>query len=165
MIRPTTIEDAPLLVELAQATGMFKPFEIQALREVFDDYFKQNQGLGHKSFTLEQGGRLDGFVYFAPTAMTEGTWHLWWIAVRKDQQARGLGAELLRFAEEDIRSHGGRRLFIETSSKPHYEKTRQFYLKHGYEAHALLQDYYGEGDCMVVFRKTLNAEDAENAEK
>lgn len=155
MIRPTTIEDVPQLIELAQATGMFKPFEIQALGEVLDDYFKHNQRLGHLAFTLDCDGALDGFVYYAPTAMTEGTWHLWWIAVRKDQQARGLGADLLRFAENDIRAHHGRRLFVETSSKPHYEKTRQFYEKHGYEAHALLHDYYAEGDSMVVFRKTL----------
>ena len=46
-------------------------------------------------------------------------------------------------------------LFIETGSPPHYELTRRFYLKHGYEQHALLKDFYADGDSMVVFRKAL----------
>ena len=70
-------------------------------------------------------------------------------------QAGGLGRELLRFAEEDIRRLNGRVLFVETSSLPHYELTRRFYLKLGYEQVALLPDYYADGDGMVVFRKRL----------
>ena len=54
-------------------------------------------------------------------------------AVTKDRQSRGLGARLLAWAEDDIRAHGGRVLFIETSSLPAYEPTRRFYHRHGYE--------------------------------
>ena len=71
----------------------------------------------------------------------------------KQTQARGVGGYLLRHAEEDIRKRNGRVLFIETSSLPHYELTRKFYLKHGYEVTAVLRDYYHDGDDMVVFRK------------
>ena len=67
--------------------------------------------------------------------------------------ARGQGGTLLRHAEEDIRTLGGRVLFIETSSLPHYELTRRFYLKQGYELEATLRDYYAAGDDMVIFRK------------
>jgi ribosomal protein S18 acetylase RimI-like enzyme len=85
--------------------------------------------------------------------MTERTWYLYWIAVSKRTQARGIGGKLLRYAEDDIRAKSGRVLFIETSSLPHYELTRRFYLKHGYEQAAVLRDYYSDGDDMVVFRK------------
>jgi hypothetical protein len=61
----------------------------------------------------------------------------------------------LRHAEEDIRRQHGRLLLIETSSLPHYELTRHFYLKHGYEQGCVLRDYYADGDDMVVFRKRL----------
>jgi biopolymer transport protein ExbD len=40
MIRPTDPADTPLLLQLAESTGVFKPIEIQALREVLDDYKK-----------------------------------------------------------------------------------------------------------------------------
>ena len=88
--------------------------------------------------------------------MADRTWYLYWIAVSKKTQARGLGGRLLRHAEDDVRREGGRVLFIETSSLPHYELTRNFYLKHGYDTEATLRDYYSEGDSMVVFRKRLS---------
>ena len=156
MIRPTAPEEIDLLVALTDATGLFKPLEVVALREVLDDYFAANSELGHRSITYAQDdGGVVGFAYYAPAAMTDRTWYLYWIVVRKDAQAQGIGSDLLRFLEDDIRRAQGRLLFVETGSLPHYELTRQFYVKNGYEKHALLKDFYAVGDSMVVFRKAL----------
>ena len=87
MIRPTLQDEIALLVDITRQTGLFKPLEIEALREVFDDYFDSNQELGHHSITLEHGGEVWGFAYYAPAAMTDRTWQLYWIVVRKDAQA------------------------------------------------------------------------------
>ncbi len=157
MIRPTVPGDTPFLVEIARETGVFKPLEIQALQEVLDDFHAEAHDDGHFCITDEQDGRIIGFAYYTPTAMTEGTWHLWWIAVSKHTQARGVGGKLLRYVEDDIRKRGGRQLLIETSSLPHYELTRRFYLKHDYEQACVQPDYYAEGDHMVVFRKRLKS--------
>jgi len=156
MIRSTMPADTPTLLALADGTGVFKPLEIQALQEVLDDYHAQNQRLGHRSVIFSQTGDVAGFAYYAPAAMTDRTWYLWWIAVRKQIQARGIGAALLRHAEVEIRQAGGRIFLIETSSQPNYELTRRFYLKHGYEQHATLRDFYAEGDDMVIFRKKFS---------
>jgi ribosomal protein S18 acetylase RimI-like enzyme len=153
MIHPTVPEETPRLVELAHGTDVFKPHEIIALREVLDDYHAVNRAQGHRSVTFEQGGRAIGFAYYAPAAMTDHTWYLYWIAVERSGQARGTGSALLRWAEDDIHREHGRLLLIETSSLPHYDPTRRFYLKHGYERAAVLADYYADGDDMVVFRK------------
>jgi GNAT superfamily N-acetyltransferase len=155
MIRPTDVADTPTLLQLAKGTGVFKPHEIVALNEVLDDYHSANQALGHVSVTAEEAGSAIGFAYYAPAAMTDRTWYLYWIAVTKRLQARGLGGRLLRHAEEDIRARGGRVLFIETSSLAHYEPTRRFYVKNSYEQAAVLRDFYCDGDDMVVFRKRL----------
>jgi len=155
MIRPTVPADTPALLSLATDTGVFKPHEIQALDEVLSDYHARDRAGGHRSVTAEENGAILGFAYFAPASLTERTWYLYWIAVRKPTQARGIGGSLLRFAEEEIRYVNGRVLFIETSSLPHYELTRRFYLKHGYEQAATLRDFYCDGDDMVVFRKRL----------
>ena len=85
--------------------------------------------------------------------MTDQAWYLYWIAVKKSDQARGLGSRLLRAVEEDVAAAGGRVLFIKTSGMPHYEPTRRFYLKLGYEQDAVVHDYYAAGDHMVIFRK------------
>jgi ribosomal protein S18 acetylase RimI-like enzyme len=155
-IRPTTPQETDLLIEITAATGLFKPIEIQALREVFDDYFAVNHREGHISISCEEDGRALGFAYYAPAPMTDRTWYLYWIVVKKDVQARGIGSRMLAHVEHDIRTNRqGRVLFVETGSLPHYELTRQFYRKNGYEQHALLKDFYAAGDSMVVFRKAL----------
>jgi len=119
MIRPTIPDDTPLLLALAEGTGVFKPHEIQALREVLDDYHASNRALGHRSVTQEQDGQVIGFAYYAPAAMTDRTWYLYWIAVSKRIQARGIGGALLRHAEEDIRRAGGRAIAVwQRSPKP-----------------------------------------------
>lgn len=129
--------------------------EVETLREVLDDYHTGARAQGHRSIAYEQDGRPIGFAYFAPAEMTDRTWYLWWVAVGRPVQARGVGGELLRHAEEVIRRARGRLLLVETSSLPHYDLTRRFYLKHGYEQAAALRDYYEDGDDMVVFRKRL----------
>ena len=155
MIRPTVPADTPALVALAQGTGVFKPHEMQALQEVLDDYHASNQDEGHLCVTYEKDGQIIGFAYYAPAAMTDHTWYLYWIAVTKKTQAKGVGGALLRHVEGDSRKNQARVLFIETSSLPQYELTRRFYLKNGYEQAAVLRDYYSDGDDMVVFRKRL----------
>jgi ribosomal protein S18 acetylase RimI-like enzyme len=155
MIRPTIPADTPALVALARETGVFKPLEIEALQEVLDDYHTDNQAHGHRSVTYESHGQVIGFAYYAPTEMTDRGWHLWWIAVSKHTQARGVGGKLLHHVEEAIRQANGRQLLIETSSLPHYDLTRRFYLKHGYQGACVQPDYYADGDDMVVFRKRL----------
>lgn len=157
MIRPTIPEDTPALVELTRATSVFKPLEIQALREVLDDYHSDNHAHGHRCVTFEDNGIILGYAYFAPAEMTDRTWYLYWIAVSKDTQAKGLGGRLLKHVEEAARAAGARILLIETSSLPHYDLTRRFYLKHGYDQEARIRDYYADGDDLVVYRKRLAA--------
>jgi len=156
MIRPTVPADTPTLLVLARETGVFKPMEIQALQEVLDDYHDHEHKEGHVSVTCEDEGEIIGFAYYAPASMTERSWYLYWIAVHKGTQARGVGSQLMSYLEADIRRRqAGAILFIETSSQPHYELTRKFYLKHGYDQEAVLRDYYAPEDSMVVFRKVL----------
>lgn len=156
MLRPITPDDTDALVELTAGTGFFKPLELDTLREVLDDYHAGNQEYGHRSFVWEEAGRLLGYIYHAPAAMTDRTWYLYWIAVASDHQGRGLGGRLLEFAEQDVREQAGRLLLIETSSTPHYEPTRRFYLKYGYQLTATIPDYYADGDGMVVFSKRVD---------
>ena len=55
------------------ATGMFRDYEIQALREVLDDYFSTNHAYGHRCDVWQAAGEpLLGYAYFAPAAMTDG---------------------------------------------------------------------------------------------
>ena len=129
--------------------------EIEALKGVLDDYHAGEHHAGHRAVTFEHDGIPVGFAYYAPTAMTDRTWHLYWIFVSKNIQAKGIGAQLLAFAEKDILATGGRLFLIETSSLPSYQPTRNFYLKYKYEQAATIRDFYADGDDQVIFRKHL----------
>lgn len=156
LIRATVPADTPTLLALAEGTLVFKPHEIVALHEVLDDYHEANHEHGHRCVTVEAEGQIIGFAYYAPAAMTERTWYLYWIAVRVDIQTKGTGSRLMSYVEKDIQQKHGRLLLIETSSLPHYLQTRRFYEKLQYEQEAVIRDYYADKDDLVVFRKRLN---------
>src|SRR5689334_22563273 len=103
MIRPSIPEETPALVQIAHGTNVFKPHELDALKEVLDDYYKMNIHHSHCAITFEQEGKAIGFAYYAPAAMTDRTWYLYWIAVSKQTQARGVGAKMLHHVEEAVR--------------------------------------------------------------
>lgn len=156
MIRPIQPSETPALVEMARGTESFKPIELQALEEVLNDYHALNAAVGHRAVAQETDGKVLGFAYFAAAAMTDRTWSLWWIVVDRAVQARGIGGELLRYVEAEVRSAAGRQLLIETSSLPKYELTRQFYQKYGYAQTAIVKDYYAETDDMLFFCKRMD---------
>jgi ribosomal protein S18 acetylase RimI-like enzyme len=160
MIRPTAREDVPRLLELAAATGVFMRYDLETLDGVLADYFAPsdpdaNGAEQHVCVTCEDAGRIVGFVYFAETEFADRTWFVWWIAVEKGTQGRGVGRRLLAHAEDDARGRGGRVMFIETSGTAAYEPTRRFYVRNDYDREAVLRDYYRDGDDKVVFRKRL----------
>lgn len=155
MIRDTLPAETDALVAIAAGTGVFKPLEIDTLREVLDDLHAGTDTHDHRGVTFEDSGRPIGFAYFAPTAMTDRTWHLYWIFVDKTIQAHGVGAKLMKFVEAEVAAAGGRLLLIETSSLPSYDLTRKFYRKLGYDEEATVRDFYADGDHQVIFRKHL----------
>ncbi len=63
MIRPTIPADTPVLLQLAEGTGVFKPHEIEALKEVLDDFHAYNHQHGHRSVTREEHDKVIGFAY------------------------------------------------------------------------------------------------------
>lgn len=158
LLVPLAPDHTEELIAMAAATGFFKDHEVQALREVLDDFHKENHEYDHQAALLTDKNQTLGFVYYAPAPMTEGTWQLWWIVVRNDLQGQGLGGLLLDKVENHARELGGRVMFIETSSQEKYESTRKFYLKYKYVLEARMRDFYAAGDDMVVFRKPLVSE-------
>ena len=52
---------------------------------------------------------------------------------------------------EIIRGEGGRNIYIETSTKPHYQATRGFYERCGCPLVATLEDFYAPGDGKAIY--------------
>lgn len=157
MIRPTTPDDTAALIALADATGIFRPNELEELGEMLTDYFGGNIDSDHFWITDDDGGPV-GVAYYAPAPMTDRTWYLYLIAVRPDRQGQGRGATLLRYVEQTLTARGERVLLVETSGLASFERTRAFYRKCGYDEEARIRDFYRAGDDKIVYRKALAAQ-------
>ena len=156
MIRPALPDDTPILMALTAATGVFKPYEVEVLKDVLDEFHAGNVGEEHAAVVLEEDGVIRAYAYYAPDVMTDRSWHLYWIAVDRTTQGKGTGTRLMAYVEDDIRARNGRMMFIETSSMPHSDLTRRFYRKMGYKLAAQLGDFYSDGDDLCIFRKRLD---------
>jgi ribosomal protein S18 acetylase RimI-like enzyme len=158
-------EDRAAVKEIVESTGFFHPFELETALELVNEAVARGEEQSSYRFLFleatedetaeENSSRPAAYVCYGEIPCTEQRYDIYWIAVRKEMRGRGLGKVLLAATEKEISALGGRLVFLETSSRPQYEPTRQFYLSSGYEIAALVDDYYADGEGMVIFRKYL----------
>ena len=151
-VRP---EDRKAVRGILESTGFFYPEEIGVAVELVEERLQRGEASGYYFDFAEVGGAVAGYTCFGPIACTQASFDLYWIGVHQDHRRAGLGRELLARAEAQIRRLGGRRLYVETSSRAQYEPTRRFYLACGYRLEAQLEDFYSPGDGKVIFLKVL----------
>jgi D-alanine-D-alanine ligase len=154
-VRPTVPADRERIVALLQDTGFFRPSELTVAREVLDDGL-EGRDPDYLSLTAILDGNPVGWVSYGPVPGTVGTYDIYWLAVDRQVQGKGIGRRLLAAAETDIRAHGGLRAVIETAGQSLYGGTRSFYLKAGYTEAARLTDFYDAGDDKVVYLRDLS---------
>jgi ribosomal protein S18 acetylase RimI-like enzyme len=156
-IRPLRHDDREPLRRLLVATEVFTPAEIDIALELIDVVLQNERQRDYIIRVMEDEGRVAGYYCVGPTPATEGTFDLYWIAVDPATHGKGFGGALDMHAAELIRSMGGRLIIAETSSQPRYEKTRRFYLHHGYREVARIPGYYRPDDDLVVYGKILHS--------
>jgi D-alanine-D-alanine ligase-like ATP-grasp enzyme/GNAT superfamily N-acetyltransferase len=147
------------LEALIRATAFFNPEEIGVALELVDNRLAHGEGSHYRFLVAEVAGRVAGYACWGPVPGTVAAADLYWIVVHPEFQGNGVGAKLLRTAEEWIASAGRSRVYIETSTRPQYQPTRAFYAACGYEQAAELADFYGPGDGKAVLLKLLSTED------
>ena len=155
-IRPLVKKDRARLLSMLIKTRSFTSAEIDVAMELIDIVLKD---LMQKDYTIhcivDDQDQAIGYICYGPTPMTQGTYDLYWIAVDSEFQKQGVGSKLLVFLDEAVRTRGGRMILADTSTIPHYEKTRKFYLKNGFEEVARVSDYYHPGNDRITFCRKL----------
>jgi ribosomal protein S18 acetylase RimI-like enzyme len=148
-IREATPDDLPSILQIATSTSVFTPEEILCLEqdvlEVLD---------GDQTLVYEDNNQILGFIQYGPLPITTNSWCMYWIAVNKTTQHKGVGCNLVKHMENDILSKKGRIILIETSSTNKFHHTRNFYLKSGYHLTAIIYDYYSTDDHKYIFRRS-----------
>ena len=151
-----TPADPDRIRNLAAATGFFSREEAEVAAELAEERLTRGAASGYHFLLAEEAGELLGFACFGPIPCTRGAYDLYWIVVRPDRQGGGLGRLLLTAAEARIAAAGGRRVYIDTSSRAQYAPTRAFYRACGFHQEALLADFYDRNDGKVIFCKVLD---------
>ena len=147
--------DVAAIEQLAKDTGFFTPAEVAVARELVEESLERGVIAGYLFVLAEINGELVGFACYGEIPATEQRYDLYWIIVSPRHQRLGIGTRILAETEAAILELGGRKIYIETSSKPLYESTRNFYLASGYEQAANLPDFYQDGDGKLIYVKSL----------
>lgn len=150
--KPSDVKD---VLMIAQSSGFFNSAELEMAVELVEERLALGDESGYHFIFAERSGKAIGFTCFGPIAGTEGSYDLYWIALLDGFRGMGIGKKLLSLTENRIAEMGGRRIYIETSSRDQYDPTRQFYEARGYKEEALLQDFYAPGDSKVIYVKVL----------
>ena len=160
-VRP---EDRDAVRRLVASTGFFSDAEVEIAVELVDDALSKGQAASGYHFVFaEEDGRPVGYVCFGPIAGTAASYDLYWIVVDAERRGGGVGRLLERACMNAARGLGGRRLYVDTSSRAQYEPTRAFYRACGDTDVAQLDDFYADGDGKVIFVKALDAGAASGA--
>jgi predicted N-acetyltransferase YhbS len=154
-IRPMQPRDKSAVTTILHATPEFLHHEVVIAEELIDAYLSKGKESGYFIEVAEDDGKVTGYVCWGDTPLTEGTWDIFWIAVDRTLQGKGIGAALMQVAEKAIYKSGGRLSVVETSGKPDYNKTRWFHASQGYKEEGRIKDFYTVGDDKVIMVKRL----------
>lgn len=148
-------DDRDVVRRIVDATGFFRPDEVDVAVELVDARLNHGPASGYHFLFADDAGRTLGYACYGPIGCTLGSYDLYWIVVDPAAQGRGLGRKLVREVEQRVAAAEGRRVYVETSNRPQYLPTREFYARCGYAVDAVLQDFYADGDDKVVLVKDL----------
>ncbi|MBF0360521.1 MAG: GNAT family N-acetyltransferase [Oligoflexia bacterium] len=116
---------------------------------------KENDGYKFLLATLEidnlKSEVVVGYICYGATAMTSGTYDLFWIATHSDYLNKGIARSLIVHMLEEIKSYDGRLVRVETSGQELYKGVRDFYLKLDFIEEARIKDFYKIGDDLVIY--------------
>jgi D-alanine-D-alanine ligase len=153
IIRFSEHRDIKAILKFLDDTKFFRQEEMLIAEEVITDAALKGPGGHYKSYVLEQQGTAVGWVCWGPTPCTVGSFDIYWLGVAPACQGQGLGRKLMDFAEEQIRTGGGRLYIVETSGRESYLPTRAFYERIGYTIAAVVKDFYAPGDDKIIYTK------------
>jgi GNAT superfamily N-acetyltransferase len=147
--------DLDVISAIVKSSGFFSDAEIDLALELAADKLAHGVKSSYEFLFAQDRQVIHGYTCFGLIPATAGSYDLYWIAVDDRSRGIGLGKDLMQKTEEIISSLGGKRIYVETSSRHQYKPTHGFYERCGYIQEALLKDFYAEGDSKVIYSKSI----------
>jgi len=107
---------------------------IQKLQKRFSEGYE-------KFYAYFESNEIIGYASVKPFFPGHKHCELYWMAVRKSHQGKGIGSKILTQLENIYKNEGFRKICLYTGKN--MEKTRKFYEKNGYTFINEFPDYYG----------------------
>ncbi|MFH2038445.1 MAG: GNAT family N-acetyltransferase [Chloroflexota bacterium] len=153
LITPTST-DGPAILEIAKGINLFDAGDVETILELWTDFLSHgDQESWYHFLAAKLKSDLVGYACYGKRPLTQGTFDLYWIAVKSKHQREGIGEFLLKHVEARVKESGGHLLIAETAGKPAYEPTRHFYFARGYQLEGRVHDFYAIGDDLYIFTK------------
>jgi len=147
--------DVEAVRALVARVGVFSSAEVAIAAELVEERLRSGLASGYHFVFADDPDGLAGYTCFGPIPATLASFDLYWIAVHPDLHGRGLGSRLLIESERRIAEQGGRRVYVDTSSRREYAAAHALYVRAGYREVARLPDFYAPGDARLIFEKAL----------
>jgi ribosomal protein S18 acetylase RimI-like enzyme len=147
--------DLKIVRDIVFSSGFFSEAEIDVAVELVQERLNKGLASGYYFVFAEREGEVIGYSCFGPIPCTVESFDIYWIALKNELRGAGWGRQILKRVEGRIREMGGKRLYVETSSRDQYKPTQSFYRTCGYREEAVLKDFYSPGDHKVIFLKVL----------
>ena len=149
-------EDVKQIRVLVEATGFFRPDEIEIAEELVREHLEKGpEESGYYFVIASKNGRLIGYGCYGPIPCTLTSYDIYWVAVSPEFQGKGLGKIILTEMERLIFEAKGKRAYVETSTQTRYASTRSFYERCGYRCDVVLDDFYEPGDGKAIYSKSM----------
>lgn len=133
------------------AAGNFQGDELSTPLELFDGYLRDPKVSGYNFVSAKRDDQVVGYACYGPTALTEGTYDLYWIVADASAHGQGVGRALFDYVVGEIKKQQGHLLMIWTSSTPDYERARNFYLRMGCRLEVQIKEFYRADDDLCIF--------------
>ncbi len=153
-------EDSARTIEacaaIGRGTGLFNDAEIDVLIEVLEECFEDPETT-YRYLEERQDGRIVGFLLYGKIPMTLSAWDLYWVAVERNLQGRGIGKTLLsRMQQEILADEEWGVIRLETAGRDAYTPTRTFYERTGFQVAGIIPDFYRAGDSLITYCRSIS---------
>jgi GNAT superfamily N-acetyltransferase len=156
MIRKLKPDDVKTIETILKNINIFSEAEVNVAMELVNAAAADAKQTDYNVFVYEEGGNVIGYHCTGKRPLTDAVYDLYWIVTDPNHKNKGVGKTLLAHAEQFVLQLSGRWLLIETSSKDSYEGTRNFYLRNNYSIISEINDFYAQGDKLIIFGKYFN---------
>lgn len=155
-IRPVLPSDRLPMLDLFNSIKAFTHEETEVARELLGIYLDDSTQQDYLFFITEEADQsISSFICFGPTAMTLGTFDLYWMGTAPIYARQGRARKLVEFLMDYLKKNEGRLVRVETSSQASYQGTIKFYEKNQFVEAARIKDFYTAGDDLIIFTRRV----------